>query len=91
MNKSDLIQNVASTNGLSQAKATEIVNSILSAVQAELIAGNRVNISDFGVFEISERKAFTGHNPVSGEKIEVGARRIPTFRAGKGLKEALNA
>ena len=91
MNKSELIQHLSSTSGVSVAKATEYTNVLLDAIQSKLTAGERVNLSNFGVFEVSTRKAFQGHNPVSGQRISVPARKVPTCRAGKGLKDAMNA
>lgn len=58
--------------------------------QEALTNGEKVTISDFGTFTVSQRREFTGHNPKNGMEIRVPARKIPVFRAGKGLKEALN-
>ena len=60
------------------------------SIQDALISGEKVTISDFGTFTVSHRRAFQGHNPKNREVIQVPERRIPVFRAGKGLKEALN-
>jgi DNA-binding protein HU-beta len=62
----------------------------MATIQDALTNGEKVTISDFGTFTVSQRREFTGHNPKNGQEIRVPARKIPVFRAGKGLKEALN-
>jgi DNA-binding protein HU-beta len=90
MNKSDLIATVAAKSGLTNTRASELVNLVFDEVQAALATEQKVTISGFGSFEVSTRKAFTGHNPVTKQAIEVPSRKVPTFRAGSELRKALN-
>ena len=90
MNKADLLRNVSAKTNLPAIQTANVVNVLLAEIQAALISGEKVLISDFGSFEVSTRKAFKGHNPRSGVSIDVPSRRIPVFKAGKGLKESLN-
>jgi DNA-binding protein HU-beta len=90
MNKADLTDDLAKKTGLPKIRAAVYVNHLMDSIQDALTRGEKVTISDFGTFQVSERKAFTGNNPKTQEKIEVPMRRIPVFRAGKGLKDALN-
>jgi nucleoid DNA-binding protein len=62
----------------------------MGTIRDALVRGEKVTISDFGTFTVSTRRAFSGHNPKNGEAMKVPARRIPVFRAGKGLKRNLN-
>jgi DNA-binding protein HU-beta len=91
MNKADLVEELHRRTGLPKVKAHEYVVHLLDAIQEALMRGDRVTLSDFGTFNVSERKSFPGNNPKTQSPITVPRRRIPTFRAGKGLKEALNA
>ena len=90
MNKKDLIEEVAAKAGIPATHASTIVNHLFHSVAEALYAGERVVISDFGTFTVSNRKAFKGRNPRTGEEIDVPARKLPVFRAGKALKLALN-
>ena len=91
MNKADLTERLAERASIPKVKAANYINIITDAIQEALTSGEKVTISDFGTFTVSHRKAFKGHNPKNREEIFVPERRIPVFRAGKGLKEALNA
>jgi DNA-binding protein HU-beta len=90
MNKADLVEELHRKTGLPKVKAHEYVGHFLDSIQEALARGEKVTISDFGTFQVSSRKAFMGNNPVTKERIPVSERRIPVFRGGKGLKEALN-
>jgi DNA-binding protein HU-beta len=90
MNKADLTEQLASGADIPKVRAANYINIMVKAIQDALVGGEKVTISDFGTFTISQRREFTGHNPKNGAEIRVPARRIPVFRAGKGLKEALN-
>lgn len=90
MNKADLTEKLASGADIPKVRAARYINILVGAIQEALIDGEKVTISDFGTFTISQRREFTGHNPKNGEEIRVPPRRIPVFRAGKGLKNALN-
>ena len=91
MNKADLTEALADKAGIPKVKAAAYINIVMATIQDALTGGEKVTISDFGTFQVSQRREFTGHNPKNGAEIRVPARRIPVFRAGKGLKEALNA
>ena len=89
MNKADLTEKLAAGADIPKVRAARYINILVGAIQDALIGGEKVTISDFGTFTISQRREFTGHNPKNGQEIRVPSRRIPVFRAGKGLKNAL--
>ena len=90
MNKSELIKHIAATASLTQAQATAALNALESGVTKALAAGDDVALIGFGTFTVKERAARTGRNPKTGEEIQIAAAKAPTFKAGKGLKEAVN-
>lgn len=90
MNKADLTEKLAERAGIPKVRAANYINILTEAIQEALVRGEKVTISDFGTFTVSKRRAFIGHNPKNGQEMEVPPRRIPVFRAGKGLKNALN-
>ena len=90
MNKADLTEKLALHGDIPKVRAANYINIMVEAIQEALVTGDKVTISDFGTFTISKRREFLGHNPKNGAEIKVPARKIPVFRAGKGLKEALN-
>ena len=90
MNKADLTEKLAERAGIPKVRAANYINILTEAVQEALVANEKVTISDFGTFTVSQRREFVGHNPKNGQEMKVPARRIPVFRAGKGLKNALN-
>lgn len=90
MNKSELIKHIASTASLTQAQATAALNALESGVTKALAAGEDVALIGFGTFSVKERAARTGRNPKTGEEIQITAAKVPSFKAGKGLKEAVN-
>jgi DNA-binding protein HU-beta len=89
MTKSDLIERLAGKADLTRPRAEELVDFLLNDVTEALKNGEKVNISGFGTFTVSNRKARTGRNPKTGEPIEIPASRSAKFKAGKTLKEAL--
>ena len=91
MNKNDLIAAVAEKTGLTKAQAGEAVDATFAAVTETLKAGNEVRIIGFGNFSVSARAATEGRNPRTGETIQIPASKTPKFKAGKGLKDAVNA
>ena len=91
MNKTELIAAVASETGLSKAKAEESVNAFIKAVTEELKAGKKVQVLGFGTFEVSERAERKGINPLTKKEITIKASKSPKFKAGKALKDAVNA
>jgi DNA-binding protein HU-beta len=90
MTKADLIDSVANKAELPKQKAEEIVNGVFDDIVAALKNGDKVNISGFGTFAVSQRKARTGRNPKTGEAIQIAASRAAKFKAGKTLKESLS-
>lgn len=91
MNKNDLIAAVADKTGLTKAQAGEAVDATFEAISGSLKAGDEVRIIGFGNFSVSERAASEGRNPRTGEAIQIPASKTPKFKAGKGLKDAVNA
>ena len=90
MNKNDLIAAVASSTGLSKADAAKAVDGVISSVTSSLRNGNEVRLVGFGTFSVGHRKATTGRNPRTGEKIQIAAKNVPKFKSGKALKAAVN-
>ncbi|MFP6662625.1 MAG: HU family DNA-binding protein [Deltaproteobacteria bacterium] len=90
MTKADMIEAVATKLELPKATAERAVNLIFDGITTALQADDKVNISGFGTFTVSNRKARQGRNPKTGETIQISASRAAKFKAGKGLKDALN-
>ena len=90
MNKDDLISKVASTVGLSKTEAAKSVDAVFSNISGSLKNGNEVRLVGFGTFLVSNRAATTGRNPRTGESIQIPAKKVPKFRAGKVLKNTVN-
>ena len=93
MNKSDLVDALASRTGMTKADSARAVEELFAPdggiIASALDNGARVQITGFGTFENKHRKARTGRNPRTGESIQIAASRTPSFRAGKGLKDAM--
>lgn len=90
MNKSELIAQVAEKTGLTKRAAGESVEAVLGAIQEALAKGEKVTLVGFGTFEVRNRAARKGVNPTNREKIEIPASKVPAFKAGKALKEAVS-
>ena len=90
MNKNDLVGLVATQTGLSRSDATRAVDGVFDAITAALKSGDEVRLVGFGTFLVSQRSASEGRNPRTGEKINIPASKQPKFKAGKGLKDAIN-
>lgn len=90
MNKNELIASIASEAGLTKADAGKALDAFISSITQALKAGDEVRLVGFGTFAVSKRAATTGHNPRTGEKIEIAARKQPKFKAGKTLQDAVN-
>lgn len=90
MNKSELISAVAEETKLTKKEAEKAVSAVFSTIENTLKKGEKVSIVGFGAFEAKHRAARKGHNPADKSEIEIPASVAPTFKAGKGLKEALN-
>jgi DNA-binding protein HU-beta len=90
MNKNDLISAVADASGLSKGDATKAVEAVFDSVTGALAKGDEVRLVGFGTFSVAKRKASTGRNPRTGEPMSIKASAQPKFKAGKGLKDAVN-
>jgi DNA-binding protein HU-beta len=90
MNKSELINAMAKSSGLSKAAAGRALDSFIKAVTDALGKGGRVAVPGFGVFVVGKRKKRNGRNPLTGDSITIPAAKVPRFRAGKKLKEKVN-
>lgn len=91
MNKNDLVAAVASNTGLSKAESAKAVGGVFSTVTGALRSGEAVRLVGFGTFSVVNRKASMGRNPRTGAAIHIPASRQPKFKAGKGLKQAVNS
>lgn len=89
MNKTELIHSIAEKGGLNKKDAEKAFNAAVDTIVSTLKAGEKVQIVGFGTFECKERSAREGVNPRTGEPISIAAARIPGFKAGKALKDAL--
>ncbi|WP_095011890.1 HU family DNA-binding protein [Tsuneonella mangrovi] len=90
MNKNDLISAVAETAGLSKSDAASAVEGVFDSISTALTKGDEVRLVGFGTFTVARRKASTGRNPRTGEPMTIKASNQPKFKAGKGLKDAVN-
>ena len=90
MNKGELIESVAAASGLTRADATKAVDAVLDSVTRTLAGGGSVSLVGFGTFSVKARAARMGRNPRTGEAIQIKASNVPGFKAGKGLKDAVN-
>jgi len=90
MTKADLIDSIASKLDMPKGQAERAVNTVFDDIVGALRAGDKVNISGFGTFAVSARKARTGRNPKTGESIQIAASKSAKFKAGKSLKDQLN-
>ena len=90
MNKNELIGAVAEASGLSRTDATKAVEGVFGAIEGALKSGDEVRLVGFGTFSVAKRKASTGRNPRTGEPMKIKASSAPKFKAGKGLKDAVN-
>ena len=90
MNKSDLVDAIADSAGLSKADAARALDAVVDTVTDALKAGDSVSLVGFGTFTVRDRAARTGRNPRTGETIQIAASKNPAFKAGKALKDAVN-
>ncbi|AKU25573.1 DNA-binding protein [Geobacillus subterraneus] len=89
MNKTELINAVAETSGLSKKDATKAVDAVFDSITEALRKGDKVQLIGFGNFEVRERAARKGRNPQTGEEMEIPASKVPAFKPGKALKDAV--
>lgn len=90
MNKSELVSAIAEKTSLKKSDAEKAVKAFTEVVAEELKKGDKVQLVGFGTFSVSERAAREGINPATGEKIKIKAAKVPKFKAGAALKDALN-
>jgi DNA-binding protein HU-beta len=90
VNKTELIDAVAEGADISKAAATRAVDTVLDSISKSLASGNQVTLVGFGTFSVKDRAARTGRNPRTGEPIDIPAAKVPGFKAGKALKDAVN-
>jgi DNA-binding protein HU-beta len=89
MTKDEMIAQMASESGISRKQAVKALQAFMNGVTRQLKAGRKVSFSGFGTFTVSKRKARTGRNPRTGQPISIPASRVPVFRAGARLKDAV--
>lgn len=89
MNKTDLIHNIATKSGLTKKDVEAVVNGFLGEVTEALSAGDKVQLIGFGTFETRTRSGRTGRNPQTGDTITIPESKVPAFKAGNKLKEAI--
>ncbi len=89
MNKTELINAVAAKAEISKKDADKALAAVIASIEEALVKGDKVQLIGFGTFEVKERAARTGHNPKTGEAIEIAAAKIPSFKAGAALKNAV--
>ncbi|WP_353458365.1 HU family DNA-binding protein [Staphylococcus coagulans] len=89
MNKTDLINAVADQAELTKKEAGQAVDAVFESIQKTLAKGEKVQLIGFGNFEVRERAARKGRNPQTGKEIDIPASKVPSFKAGKALKDAV--
>ena len=90
MNKAELIASVAEQAALSKKDAEKALNAVVVTISTALAEGEKIQLIGFGTFEVRAREARTGKNPRTGEVIEIAASKVPAFKAGRALKDAVN-
>ena len=89
MNKSTLIEHIQSQAGITKAQATKALQAFESGITHALSHGEEVALVGFGTFKVNERAERTGRNPKTGEELQIKASKVPSFKAGKGLKDSV--
>ena len=89
MNKTELIAAVAAKTGLTKKDAEKVVNATIDSITENLVKGDKVNVSGFGIFEVKTREARVGRSPRTKETIQIPATKLPAFKASKTLKDAI--
>ena len=89
MNKTELVAVVAEKSGITKKDAERVVSATFETITAQLMKGEKVQISGFGIFEVKEREARVGRNPRTKESIEIPASKAPAFKASKALKDTI--
>ena len=91
MNKTELVAAIAERTELSKKDSEKVLKAFIDVVTEELTKGEKIQLVGFGTFEVSERAAREGRNPQTGETMKIAASKAPKFKAGKALKDAVNA
>jgi DNA-binding protein HU-beta len=89
MNKNELIGAIAEKSGLSKKLSEKALAATIEAITCALVKGDKVQLVGFGIFDVKARAARTGHNPKTKEPIQIPATKVPQFKAGKALKDAV--
>ncbi|MEY8757540.1 HU family DNA-binding protein [Peribacillus frigoritolerans] len=89
MNKTELVSSVAARAELTKDEAKKVVDALFETITATLAKDEKIQLVGFGTFEVRDRAARTGRNPQTGEEIQIAASKVPAFKAGKELKEAV--
>jgi len=90
LNKTDLIGEVAGKAEITKKDAEKVINAFFTTVEDALKSGDKIQLIGFGTFEVRDRQARKGRNPQTGEEIDIPAARVPAFKPGKALKDALD-
>lgn len=90
MNKSELVDSIASKAGLTKVQANDALNAFIASVGEALSKDDSIALVGFGTFSVKERAARTGRNPQTGAEMQIPASKVPSFKAGKGLKDSVN-
>ncbi len=90
MNKTELLEEIVSRSGLKKIEVAKMFDAFVETIESSLAKEDTIRIVGFGTFSVSKRKASDGRNPKTGEAIKIAASNVPKFKAGKGLKDAVN-
>ena len=90
MNKSELINAIAEQGNLTKADASRSLDALIKTIETTLKAGDSITLVGFGTFAVKDRVERTGRNPQTGQEITIAATKVPSFKPGKGLKDAVN-
>lgn len=90
MNKSELVDSIAKKSGLTKVQSADALNAFIASIEEAMANNDTVSLVGFGTFSIKERQARMGRNPKTKEPMEIPASKVPSFKAGKNLKDAVN-
>jgi DNA-binding protein HU-beta len=90
MNKADLINEIANSTGLTKSKSSEVIDSMINAIETSLSKGEKVTLVGFGTWETSTRQARKGRNPKTGAELSIPSKKVAKFRAGTKLSQQVN-
>lgn len=91
VNKTELVSAVAEKANLTKKESERVINALFASIEEALSQGDKVQLVGFGTFEVRDREARKGRNPQTGEEIEIPATKVPAFKAGKALKDAVSS